>query len=237
MGVEDVLDLLGGDVLAFTDNDVLDPAGESYVAVLAHDGQVAAAESSHLVERLGVQRRVPVALEELWAGDPNLAFFAAVALAAVRPTDCDFGGEHRMAFSVGQLVIGIGGRTLADHGAFGHAVAVGHRDPHLGLYLEEHLGWLWGAAAGQQAQRGDDRLVGLLALHAQEHGVKDRAAAGHGHAMPVEGLDGGHQVELFDEHGREAVGQKAHQVVGSPDVGVREGNGAHVGGLHVQGSG
>ena len=52
--------------------------------------------------------------------------------------------------------------------------------------------------------------------------------------MPVEGLDGGHQVELLNEYRREAVGQEAHQVVGSPDVGVRESNGAHVGGLHVQ---
>ena len=108
MGVEDVLDLLGGDVLAFTDDDVLDPASKSYVAVLAHDGQVAAAESSHLVERLGVKHRVLVALEELWTGDPNFAFLAAVALAVVRSTDGDFGGEHWMTFGVGQLVIGVG---------------------------------------------------------------------------------------------------------------------------------
>jgi len=50
----------------------------------------------------------------------------------------------------------------------------------------------------------------------------------------LKAFDGGHQVELLNEYRREAVGQEAHQVVGASDVGVRESNGAHVGGLHVQ---
>ena len=65
---------------------------------------------------------------------------------------------------MGKLVIGVSRRTLANHGTLRHAVAMGHRDPHLGLYLEEHLRRLGRPPTGQQAQRRDDWFAGLLTL-------------------------------------------------------------------------
>ena len=61
VGVEQVLDLLGGDVLAVADDHVLQPTGDGHVAVGVDDAQVAAAEVAVVVEGVGVEGRVEVA--------------------------------------------------------------------------------------------------------------------------------------------------------------------------------
>ena len=52
--VEQVLDLLGADVLALADDDVLEPAGEHDVPVVADVAQVAGPEEAVGVERVAV---------------------------------------------------------------------------------------------------------------------------------------------------------------------------------------
>ena len=56
--VEEVLHLLGRDVLTLADDDVLEPTGDDEVAALVEPTQVAGAEEAVLVEGVGVERRV-----------------------------------------------------------------------------------------------------------------------------------------------------------------------------------
>ena len=72
-----------------------------------HDRQIAAAEPPLVVERLGVHRRIHVALEELRSGDPDLALLATVAFAAVGPADGHLCAEHGVALGVGELVVAV----------------------------------------------------------------------------------------------------------------------------------
>ena len=74
--LQDVLDLAGGDVLGVADDDVLQPAGDGDVAGVGDDAEVAGAEVALLVERVGVERGVGVAQEELRAAEAQLAFLA-----------------------------------------------------------------------------------------------------------------------------------------------------------------
>ena len=71
--VEQVLDLLGGDVLALADDDVLQATGEHDVAVGADVADVAGAEPAVVVERLGGQLGVGVPLGDHRALDADLA--------------------------------------------------------------------------------------------------------------------------------------------------------------------
>ena len=61
MPVEQVLHLLGRDVLPVPDDHVLESSGDGHEPVLVHDAEVPAAEVPLLVEGLGVERRVEVA--------------------------------------------------------------------------------------------------------------------------------------------------------------------------------
>ncbi len=61
VGVEEVLDLLGRDVLAMADDHVLQPAGDGHVTLGVDHPEVAAAEVALCVEGIGVEGRVEVA--------------------------------------------------------------------------------------------------------------------------------------------------------------------------------
>ena len=74
--VQHVLDLRGRDVLALADDDVLEPAGEGHVAVVVHHTEVAGTEPTLLVERVGFERGIGVALEQHRTGDADLALVA-----------------------------------------------------------------------------------------------------------------------------------------------------------------
>ncbi len=110
-------------------------------------------------------------------------------------------------------------------------------DAHLALHLEEHLGWLGGATAGEQSQRRDDRRVGLRALLGQVHLVEGRPAAGHRGALAGEELDGGVEGEVLDQDRPASPVEQHDQVVGPGDVGEREGDRAHVVGRELHGVG
>ena len=99
--VEDVLDLLGGDVLAFANDDVLEPAGDREEPVVVEPAEVTGAKPSLVVERVGVACLVEIATTDLWPLGPYLTTLAGWAQTSVavdhpqhraaigRPTVCD----------------------------------------------------------------------------------------------------------------------------------------------------
>ena len=142
------------------------------------------------------------------------------------------------AVRVGQLLVGVVRRAVGDHRDLGHAVAVDHATPaDLVAHLVVQLGRLGRAAPDHDAQRREDRRVRLLALLDQVGDVEGGAPADHGGAVAVEDLEGVGGREGLEQHGREPHRQHRHQVVGSADVGVGEGDGADVVGPHIEGAG
>ena len=61
MLVEEVLDLLGADVLALADDDVFEATGDADVSVLVEHAEVPGAEEPLFVEGIGIERLVEVA--------------------------------------------------------------------------------------------------------------------------------------------------------------------------------
>ena len=84
VGVEQVLHLLGRDVLAVADDHVLQPPGDGHVALGVDDAEVAAAEVPVLVEGVGVERGVEVAADDLGALEPDLPLLVRARPAARR---------------------------------------------------------------------------------------------------------------------------------------------------------
>ena len=237
VGVEDVLDLLGADVLAFADDDVLHATREHEVAVVAQVAEIARPEETFLVEGVGGERRVGVALADHGAADPDLAVDVRPGDRAVEGHDLDLGVDDGLPVGVGQLVVGVGRRTHRDHRHLGHAIAVHDRDPHLPLDLEVDLRWLRRPTTRQQAQGGDDLLARLLALFGEEGAVEGRAPPRHRHAQTAVDLDGVGRHERLHENGWEPAHQDGHEVVGAGDVAEGKGDRAHVVGRHVEGDG
>src|SRR5690606_27770886 len=133
--VEEVLDLLGGDVLALADDDVLEPPGQHHVAVLAQVADVAGAEVAVLVEGLRRERRVGVALADHRALHPHLAVDPGRGDLAVGGDDPHLGAGDRLAGGVQELLVGVRRTALGDHRHLGHAVAVADLDAHLLAHL------------------------------------------------------------------------------------------------------
>lgn len=77
--VEQVLDLLGRDVLALADDDVLAAAGQDQVAVGGEMAEVAGDQVAVGVEDVGVLGGVEVALADRFAAQPDLPVRAAWA--------------------------------------------------------------------------------------------------------------------------------------------------------------
>src|SRR5262249_49344678 len=124
VGVEDVLDLLGGDVLPLADDHVLEPAGEHDVAVGADVAEGAGAAPALGGAGLRGGGLVGVALEHHRALEADLAVLAGTGHRAVLGDDPDLEAGDRAADGVGELLVGVVRRALADHRALGHAVAV-----------------------------------------------------------------------------------------------------------------
>jgi hypothetical protein len=108
--------------------------------------------------------------------------------------------------------------ALGDHRDLGHAVAVADLDAHLGHHLVVQLGREGCAAAGQGAQRGNDRIARLLALLGEEHLVERGRSAGHRDAVLLVRSDGLVGHEGLDDHGRHARDQHHDDVVGAGDA-------------------
>ena len=76
---EDVLDFFGRDVLAVSDDDVLDPSGDDEVVVIDPAGEIAGAEIPVVVERFDFVVGVQVTDQHLWAARMNLAAAGGIA--------------------------------------------------------------------------------------------------------------------------------------------------------------
>ena len=207
------------------------------MAVGAEVADIAGAEVAVVVEGLGGERRVGVALRDHRALHAHLTVDAGRSHRAVLGDDAHVRSGHGCAGGVGELVVVVGGRPLRDHRDLGHAVAVADLDAHLGHDLVVQLGREWCAAAGQGAQRGNDRFGRLLALLGEEHLVERGRSAGHRDAVLLVRRDGLVGHEGLDDHGRHARDQHHDDVVGAGDVGDGEGDRAHVGGRHLEGVG
>ena len=166
---------------------------------------------------------------------PDLALFVGAGGPAVEPDDADVSALHRLAVRVGQLLVGVVGRAVGDHRHLGHPVAVDHATPaDLVAHFVVQLGGLGRTAPDHDAQCREDRCAGLLALLDQVGDIEGCAPADDGGAVPVEGFEGVGSGEGLEQHGGEPHGQHRHQVVGSADMGVGEGDGPDVVGAHVE---
>ena len=210
----------------------------------AQHSEVAGAEAAPGVEGRRVEAGVGVAREQHRPAHPHLALDAGggggLAPVGGHRHDRHLAAVDRAAVGVSELVVAVVGRALRDHRALGHAVPVGHGHAHLLLHPEIDLRRLGGAAARQHPQGGQGRaaagLAGLAVL-LEEHLVEDRRPAGHGHSVTGIGKHRRRRVEALDEHRSEPGGEHRDHVVGTADVGVGEGDGAHIVAAHVQGPG
>ena len=102
MGHEQRLDLLGGDVLAAADDDVLQPVDDREVLAVVHR-EVAGAEPAAVDERVGVERGVEVADEHLGTAGEQLARRrrAATSSERLRVDDAQLGRADQRAVGGG----------------------------------------------------------------------------------------------------------------------------------------
>jgi hypothetical protein len=118
VGEEEVLDLLGRDVLALADDHVLEPAGDRDVAAGVDRAQVAGAEPAVVVEGVGVERRVEVALVTC---GPLTRSSPSSPIAACRPsrvtTLTQLRAGDRRALGLGQHVVGASASFIVMIGA------------------------------------------------------------------------------------------------------------------------
>ena len=236
VGVEHVLDLLGADVLALADDDVLEPAGDGDVAVGVDVAQVARAEPPLVVEGIGVERAVEVAAEELRTDDTDLALLARASRLPVEPDDAHLHALGRRALGVRQLVVRICRASHREDRALREPVARDDADAaDLGLEVVVELRGLGRPAARERPHVGEQRRRRVLALGGEVGEVERRARAGEGRVLAlherdrrrgIEGLD--HQVPHADDEPR----QQPHDAA---DVGEREHEGADVVGPQIEG--
>ena len=235
MGAEQVLDLLGADVLTLADDHVLEAPSQREVAIFTEHPKVAGPEPALLVERIVVERRVGVTPEHHRTLDPDLSLVARCGHLASKGDDPHGGALDRRAIGVGELLIGVMWRTVGDHGDFGHAVPVDHATPaDLVAYLEVEVGRLGSSTTGHQAERREDRGAWLRTLLVEVRDVEGGGAADHGHLMAIEQLDGVSWDERLKQDSWESEAEHGDEVVGPSDVGEGEGDRTHVVGRHVE---
>src|SRR5581483_7371339 len=226
VGVEELLDLPGVDVLPAPDDHVLDAADDVDVAVLVHGGQVAGVHPARPVDGLGgALRVVPVAGHHRVAPGAQLAG---------RPP-----GDDPARLGVGDLHLDVGvdpphrrhpvlqavvGRRLGRHrGGLGHAVGDGDvLHVHAGYHLFHDLHRAGRAGHDARPQRGEVEALELGALELgdehRRHAVEAGAALlGHG-PQRRDGLEAG----FGDDDGRPVGG--AGQVAEDHPEAVVEGD-------------
>ena len=112
------------------------------------DSEVACAKPALCIERLVIEAWVCVTREQHRTLDTNLAFGARRRDGANGCHNGHLAPSDRRTLGVGELFVGIRRRTLADHRAFGHAIAMRDRYAHLLFDFKEDLWGLGGATTG-----------------------------------------------------------------------------------------
>ena len=111
--VQQILHLLGADVLSLADDDVLQAAGDGDIALRVDDPEVTRAEEAVLVEGAGVERGVEVALHHLGSPGPQLALLAGAGDPALQGHHAELDPRHRPSLRAGQLLVRV---VVASHG-------------------------------------------------------------------------------------------------------------------------
>ena len=217
LGVEEGLDLLGVDVVAAGDDQVLVAPDDVDMAVGVDPAQVAGDEEAVGAEfRRRPVRHPPVAQEDVRAAHLDLADLALrQGLAGVGVGDAQRHAGQRRADRAGAplAVIGVGGV----HAGLGHAVAL--QDGVAGARLEAGVGLgLQRRAAGDEQAHVPHQLPGESRI-VEKPGVEGRHA--HQGGGPGQLLDQRVQVEALQQDHRGAGGQ--HRVGGHEQpVGVED---------------
>lgn len=224
MPVQQVLYLLGGDVLALADDDVLQPPGEHQMAALPDMADIAGDQEALRVEHRRRRHRVQIARADGLPAQPHLAVRAARQRLAVLVGDPDLHARGRTPLRPGEVLRRVLGVAHRDHGDLGHPVPVGELDAHLPHHRVVELRRFRRPAARQQPQGGDRLPVRRPALLGQEHRVEGRGPARDRHPVaPVLRQRAGYR-EVLEQHRGEPVQQQHHRVVRPADMGEREGH-------------
>ena len=210
---EEVLDLLGRDVLAAAYDEILESAGDVVVAILVHAANVTGMEPAVFVDALrGLLGHLVVALHVVVAAAADFAISVdGRDLARLGIDDGDFDSGHRLTDRLALALDGL--LEVARHrhhrARLGKAVRVrdlAHEHLLLRLLHAVHRACRTGhdaGAEGTEIKLGEERMV--------EHRDVHRGDAVRGRALLA--LDGGHDlhgVELFEEDHGGAVVDAAH---------------------------
>ena len=201
-GAEEILDLLGGDVLAAADDEVLEPPGDVVVSVGVHAADVAGVEPAALVDALRcLLGHLVVALHRVEAAAAYLAVDAyGRELLRVGVDDRDLDAGERLADC---LALALDGRLeVARHSHHGAALgqAVGVAD-FLHVHPVEDLLHPVDRARGAGHDAGPEaREVELREERVVEHGdVHRRHAVRRRAALALDGGHHLHRVELLED--------------------------------------
>ena len=167
VAVEDILDLLGAEVFAAADDEVLLAAGDDEAAFRRHPGEVAGAEEAVGVEGAVVVGPVRVADEVLRAAGGDLAFLAVGDEVAMVVDEAQLVADHVALGRRGELLAARIGHAEGDGRRLGAAVdaeraAVGEgarsprgRFPAAPARRRSGSGGGWGSAGRFRARSGD----------------------------------------------------------------------------------
>src|ERR671933_700742 len=97
---QEVLELLGADVLALADDHVLQPPGDREVARAVESTEISSSEEPLLVEGARVEGRVEVALHELRRLRADLALLVRSRGPTLEFCDAELDARRRPAFGV-----------------------------------------------------------------------------------------------------------------------------------------
>ena len=208
VGDQQVLDLLGRDVLPAADDDVLEPVGDREVPAGVDPADVPGAEPAAGQERGLVQRLVGVAGEQLGAAGEDLARLPVRHVAAVGVDQADLVAGEQAAVGLGPQAERVG------DGARGHrrvlAAAVGaERGDSRGVGAPDQARRDRGRAGQELAQRAE--AGGAACLPVEQAGQLDRRPAARGDGVPVDERGGQGGIPRLHDHGGRAKQQDAQQ--------------------------
>ena len=224
---DEVLYLLGRDVLAAADDEILESAGDVVVAILVHAANVTGMEPAVFVDALrGLLGHLVVALHVVVAAAADFAISVdGRDLTRLGIDDGDFDSGHRLTDRLALALDGLLEVTRhRHHGArLGKAVRVrdfAHEHPLLCLLHAVHGACRTGhdaGAEGTEIKLGEERMVEHRDVH---RGNAVRCGA----LLLLYGRHHLHGVELLEEHHRRTVVHAAHHAKHAAEA-VEERNG------------
>ena len=218
-----------------TDDDVLETTGDGHVALVVDDPEVATAEVALVVERVGVERWVEVARDDLGALQSDLPLDPGAGPGAVEGDHDQLHPGGRPSLGVGQLLVGVECGGHHDDGGLGQAVARHDADSaDLVLEVVVELRRLRCPTPRIRPHGRKDRLSACGPLGGQVGQVERGARTSQGDAVGGQELGGPRRMEgLGGEQGAPGE-QRRDQPADAADVCEGEHQGGHIIGPHVE---